>query len=80
VHRGTNDLTPRERGLAVKTSIRLALTSLLVCGITFAASGAPLPFMPKPQTASATLDAPLPPAEATSGPVVETALASFTRQ
>ena len=80
MHRGTNDLTPRERGLAVKTSIRLALTSLLVCGITFAASGAPLPFMPKPQTVSVTLDAPLPPVEAISGPVAETALASFTRQ
>jgi hypothetical protein len=35
----------------VKTSIRLALTSLAVCGITFAASGKPLPFMPKAEKA-----------------------------
>ena len=33
---------PRERGLAVKTSIRLMLTAVLVSGITFAAAGAPL--------------------------------------
>jgi hypothetical protein len=32
-------------GLAVKTSIRLALTSLAVSCITLAASGAPLPFL-----------------------------------
>ena len=32
-------------GLAVKTSIRLALTSLVVSCITLAASGAPLPFL-----------------------------------
>ncbi|MBK8839961.1 MAG: hypothetical protein IPO30_15000 [Hyphomonadaceae bacterium] len=62
----------------MKTSIRLALTSLLVCGVTFAASGAPLPFMPKPQTVSATLDAPLPPAEA--GPGAQIALTTFSRQ
>lgn len=67
--------------MAVKTSIRLALTSFLVCGITFAASGAPLPFLPKPQTVSITLAAPLPPAEAGSGPTtaqaIELALAGF---
>ena len=62
----------------MKTSIRLALTSLLVCGVTFAASGAPLPFMPKPQTRSATLEAPLPPAEA--GPGLQVALATLSRQ
>jgi hypothetical protein len=32
-------------GLAVKTSIRLAFTSLAVSCITLAASGAPLPFL-----------------------------------
>ncbi len=63
----------------MKTSIRLALTSLLVCGVTFAASGAPLPFMPKPQTRSATLEAPLPPAEA-AGPGLQVALATLSRQ
>lgn len=31
----------------MRTSIRLGLMSLLVCAITFAASGAPLPFQPK---------------------------------
>ena len=62
--------------MAVKTSIRLALTSLLVCGITFAASGAPLPFLPKPQTTSITLAAPLPPAEPGDQPV-EFASAGF---
>jgi len=61
----------------VKTSIRLALTSLLVCGITFAASGAPLPFLPKPQTTSITLAAPLPPAEP-GAQTVELASAGFS--
>jgi hypothetical protein len=32
-------------GTAVKTSIRLVLTALAVGGITFAASGKPLPFL-----------------------------------
>lgn len=32
---------------SIRTSIRLGLMSLLVCAITFAASGAPLPFQPK---------------------------------
>ena len=65
----------------MKTSIRLALTSLMVCGITFAASGAPLPFLPKPQTTSITLAAPLPPVDAGSGhttaQAIELALAGF---
>ncbi|MEQ1608937.1 MAG: hypothetical protein ABL956_08240 [Hyphomonadaceae bacterium] len=64
----------------MKTSIRLALTSLLVCGITFAASGAPLPFLPKHQTVSATLDAPLPLAGAGADPGLEIALAMSRRQ
>ncbi len=53
----------------------------MVCGITFAASGAPLPFLPKPQTTSITLAAPLPPADAGSGhttaQAIELALAGF---
>ncbi len=44
----------------VKTSIRLALTSLAVCGITFAASGAPLPFTGDAHQQVAVLVAPLP--------------------
>ncbi len=32
----------------MRTSIRLMLMSLLVCGITFAAFGAPLPFQSEP--------------------------------
>jgi hypothetical protein len=62
----------------VKTSIRLALTSLLVCGITFAASGAPLPFTAKPRTTSATLEAPLPPADASANAAVELASMTFS--
>ena len=64
----------------MKTSIRLALTSLLVCAITFAASGAPLPFLPKAQPVIATLDAPLPPASADAGmgAGVELAAMSFS--
>jgi hypothetical protein len=61
----------------VKTSIRLALTSLAVCGMTFAASGAPLPFMPKAQPVVATLDAPLPPADAGAPTGLEFATTSF---
>lgn len=37
---------------SIRTSIRLGLMSLLVCAITFAASGAPLPFQPKPADTS----------------------------
>jgi hypothetical protein len=40
-------------GLAVKTSIRLALTSLAVSCITLAASGAPLPFLGHAKNAEA---------------------------
>jgi hypothetical protein len=64
----------------VKTSLRLALTSLLVCGITFAASGAPLPFQEKPKTANATLEALLPPADAGVGPALELASMTFSPQ
>ena len=42
---------PRERGPAMKTSIRLMLTALLVSGITFAAAGAPLPAQVEPAKA-----------------------------
>lgn len=61
----------------MKTSIRLALTSLAVCGLTFAASGAPLPFMPKAQPVIATLDAPLPPADAGAATGLDFAAMSF---
>ena len=43
-------------GLAVKTSIRLALTSLAVSCITLAASGAPLPFLSHAKNAQAQQD------------------------
>ncbi|MDP3738369.1 MAG: hypothetical protein Q8R02_13320 [Hyphomonadaceae bacterium] len=45
----------------MKTSIRLALTSLAVCCITFAASGAPLPFLEQSHKAAIDLSVPLPP-------------------
>lgn len=61
----------------MKTSIRLALTSLLVCAITYAASGAPLPFLPKAQPTIATLDAPFPPADV-GATGVELAAMSFS--
>ena len=35
----------------IRTSLRLALTALAVSGITFAASGKPLPFLAKAQPA-----------------------------
>lgn len=41
------------RGLAVITSIRLALTSLAVCCMTVAASGMPLSFSGRPDVARA---------------------------
>lgn len=44
----------------VKTSIRLALASLAVCAITFAASGAPLPFTTDAHRQFAVVEAPLP--------------------
>lgn len=50
------------KGTAVKTSIRLALTALAVSGITFAASGKPLPFLPPAFETTAVPAAPLPPA------------------
>ncbi len=37
----------------MKTSIRLVLTALAVSGITFAASGKPLPFLARAQPAEA---------------------------
>ena len=43
-------------GLAVKTSIRLALSSLAVSCITLAASGAPLPFLGHAKQAQAQQD------------------------
>lgn len=46
----------------MKTSIRLVLTALAVCGVTFAASGKPLPFLDPADEASNALSAPLPPA------------------
>ena len=45
----------------VKTSIRLALTALAVSGITFAASGKPLPFIAKAQPAEVLSPVLLPP-------------------
>lgn len=45
----------------MKTSIRLALTSLAVGCITFAASGAPLPFLDQGHKPTIGLSAPLPP-------------------
>jgi hypothetical protein len=36
----------------MKTSLRLMLTALLVCGITYAAAGAPLPAKPAAQFAA----------------------------
>lgn len=50
------------KGTAVKTSIRLALTALAVGGVTFAASGKPLPFLAPAHETTAVLAAPLPPA------------------
>lgn len=46
----------------MKTSIRLALTALAVGGVTFAASGKPLPFLDSAHETIATRSAPLPPA------------------
>jgi hypothetical protein len=43
--RKTNGRLSRQKGTVVKTSIRLALTSLAVSCITLAASGAPLSFL-----------------------------------
>ena len=45
----------------IKTSLRLALTALAVSGITFAASGKPLPFLAKAQPAEAMNPVLLPP-------------------
>lgn len=45
----------------MKTSIRLALTALAVSGITFAASGKPLPFIAKAQPAEVSSPVLLPP-------------------
>ncbi|HEV7694518.1 MAG TPA: hypothetical protein VGO52_27020 [Hyphomonadaceae bacterium] len=45
----------------LKTSLRLALTALAVSGITFAASGKPLPFLAKAQPAEAVNPVLLPP-------------------
>jgi hypothetical protein len=45
----------------IKTSLRLALTALAVSGITFAASGKPLPFLAKAQPAQAMHPVLLPP-------------------
>jgi hypothetical protein len=46
----------------VKTSIRLALTSVAVCCITLAATGTPLPFLEPAHQVTAGASAPLPPA------------------
>jgi hypothetical protein len=45
----------------IRTSLRLALTALAVSGITFAASGKPLPFLAKAQPAEAANPVLLPP-------------------
>jgi len=54
-----------ERGTVMKTtlktSLRLALTALAVSGITFAASGKPLPFLARAQPAEASDPVLLPP-------------------
>lgn len=47
--------------MTLATSLRLALTALAVSGITFAASGKPLPFLAKAQPADATHPVLLPP-------------------
>jgi hypothetical protein len=68
----------------MKTSIRLALSALAVSGVTFAASGKPLPFLP-PEPATPTLQAEplLPPgmqAEAAKTAPIPDALSSLARQ
>lgn len=51
----------------ITTSVRLALTALAVSGITFAASGKPLPFLAKAEPVDATHPILLPP-ETADGP------------
>jgi len=59
----------------VKTSIRLVLTALAVSGITFAASGKPLPFLGHAHVALAATPVLLPP-ESVDGPTPGESLAA----
>jgi hypothetical protein len=59
----------------IRTSLRLALTALAVSGITFAASGKPLPFLAKAQPAEAMNPVLLPPQTA-DGPTPGEAIAA----
>jgi hypothetical protein len=78
VRRRIKDRSRDKKGTVVKTSIRLALTSLAVCCITLAAAGTPLPFLEAAHKAAASLSAPLPPASPDGLPPDMSHVSSFT--